>query len=184
MTKRLRLILPAAALLGLVASGCLLLSGQFVVSYRFADHGMDPLIVNSAATLTGVPVDLSTNSTYKEHKGDLKDVVDLALVGKLSNTAGSSSNIEVWMVADPGTPYTSDAAVRANGQRVWGPLTLAAGESREIGWNDSAKLFTGRKLLVDQIRGDGRFDLYAVATGGYAYRLDHGVLIAVIAAGK
>jgi hypothetical protein len=184
MLKHLRLWLPASALLALVSAGCMLISGQFVVTYGFADHGLDPLTVASPTTLAGVPVDLNTIGTYKDHKSDLKDVVDLALVGKLTNTAGSTSDIEVWMVANPTTVYTTDAAVRGAGQRVWGPITLAAGASRQIGWNDSAKLFVGRKALVGEIKGDGRFDLYALASGGYAFRLDKGALIAVIAAGK
>jgi hypothetical protein len=186
MAPRPRVRLALGALLALAASGCLLLSGQFVVTYDFAAHGYDPITVNSSLAVVGVPVDLNQVSEYKDHKKDLKDVSDLALVGAITNLDGSAStDVEVWMVASPGSsPLTTDASVRSSGVRIWGPLHLAPNETRNIGWNDSAQLFSGRAALVDEIRGDGRFDLYALGNNGYHYRVSHAAVIAVIAAGK
>lgn len=182
--KNLRLWLPVAALAGLMSAGCLLISGQFLVSFNFADHGYDPLTVTSPTTLAGVSVDLNTIAAYKDHKAQLKDVTDLALVGKMTNLNASPTDIEVWMVGSPSGILTNDTAVRAAGVRIWGPLHLDANGSKQIGWDDSAKLFGGRKALIDQIKGDGQFDLYAVGSGTYAFRIDKGALIAVISAGK
>lgn len=182
MIKNLRLWLPVTALLGLMTAGCMLVSGQFIVTFDFDD----PLTVGSPTALAGVAVDLNTESDYADHKDELKDVADLALVGKIVNQTGTAVDIEVWMVASPGALLTTDAAVRAAGQKIWGTLNIPANGTVTINWNKSAALFTGRKALVDQIKGDGRFDLYALgSTGtGYAFQIQKGALIAVIAAGK
>ncbi|MBK7369151.1 MAG: hypothetical protein KAY61_02010 [Candidatus Eisenbacteria bacterium] len=187
MIKNLRLWLPVTMLAALIASGCMLVSGQFIVPFKFIDVGADPVTVNSSTSLSGVAVDLNTVDVYADHKGDLKDVVDLALLGNLTNLdSGAGLTVEVWMVPTPGTMLTTDAAVRgATGAiKVWGPVTVAASGSKNIGWDESAALFTGRKQLIDEIKGDGRFDLYALGNNGYHFRITKGVLMAVISAGK
>lgn len=186
MPRHLRVLLPAAVLVAFAATGCLLLSGQFVITYNFAEHGYEPITVNSATAVTGVQVDLKTLKAYRDHASDLKDVVDLAVVGTLTNLdATAPTNIEVWVVHNPGaSTFTTDADVRAAGVRAWGPVTLAKGATRTIGWDDSAKLFTGRQELVNEVKGDGRFDLYLLGSGGYKFRISKAALIAVIAAGR
>jgi hypothetical protein len=51
MLKPLRLATFAAVLAGVVTAGCLFVSGQFVVTYNFKDHGYDPVSVNSIAVI-------------------------------------------------------------------------------------------------------------------------------------
>lgn len=182
--KNFRLWFPVAGLAALMAAGCVLVSGQFIVTYDFAEHGFDPLTVGSPTAIAGVQVNLDDVGTYRDHKGDLKDVTDLALVGKITNLTGTATSVEVWMVASPGPLLTTDSAVRAAGQRIWGPLSLPANGSVQVNWNQSAALFGGRQALIGEIKGDGRFDLYALGTGAYAFRIDKGALIAVVSAGK
>lgn len=184
--KNLRLGFPVTGLAALLlTAGCMLTSGQFVITYEFADHGYDPIIVVNPSTLSGVQVNLNEVGEYKDHKSDLKDVVDVALVGQLTNLAANPTDIEVWMVTNPGAPLTTGTAVKAAGQKIWGTLNLPGyGTAVQIDWNTSAKLFTGRQALVDEIKGDGRFDLYALGSGSYTFRLDKGALIAVVSAGK
>ena len=129
-------------------------------------------------------MNLNDVDTYADHKDKMKDVADLALVGKVTNLTDTATAIEVWMVAAPGALLTTDAAVRAAGQKIWGSLGVPASGSVQIDWNKSAALFGGRALLIGQIKGDGRFDLYALGTGAYAFRIDKGALIAVISAGS
>ena len=185
MLKHLRLWLSVSALLALAASGCLFLSGQFVITYNFKDHGYDPLTVNSSLAVVGVPVDLNTVGAYRDHKKELKDVADLAVVGDVTNLDGSAPvDVEIYIVPTPGTLLTTDAAVRAAGVRVWGPLHVAAGVTRVVGWDDSARLFTGRDALIREVKGDGKFDLYMLGSGGYHFKVTKTAIIAVIAAGK
>lgn len=182
--RNFRLWLPVAALAALTATGCMLVSGQFVVTARFSQFGLDPLTVSSPTTLAGVPIDLNEVSEYADHKDELKDVVDLALVGKVTNLTGAATDVEVWMVASPGAPLTTETAVKAAGVKLWGPLAVPANGSVQVDWNKSAALFSGRQALITEIKGDGRFDLYALGSGAYNFRVDGGALIAVVSAGK
>lgn len=182
--KNLRLWFPVTGLAALMAAGCMLLSGQFVITYEFADHGFDPVTVTSPTDLLGVQVNLNEVSEYRDHRENLVAVDDMALLGKLTNLTGTATSVEVWMVKTPGALLTTDAAVRGAGERIWGPVALGANASVQIDWNTSAKLFTGRQALVDEIKGDGRFDLYALGSGSYSFRLDNGALVVVVSAKK
>ena len=178
--KTIRTVVPSLLLAALVSTGCWLISGQWVVDYHFAT----PLhVINSA--LSKVAVDLNTVSLYNDHKKDLKDVVDLALVGDIHNNGGASTNVEAWIVPAGGTNFVTASAVRAGGSKLWGPLTVGAGATVKVDWNKSAALFSGRKLLVDEIKGDGVFDLYVIGSvDPFDFTLTNGVLLAVVSAGK
>ena len=176
--KNIHLWLPVMALVGLISAGCFLVTGQFTVTYEF----VDPINIVSPTALAGQTIDLNTVSEYKDHKDKLKDVADLALVGQFTNLTATATSVEVWMVATPGSPLTTDAAVRAAGQKIWGPLNLPASGSVNVGWDQSAALFTGRQAIIGQVKGDGQFALYALANGAYSFRINKGVFIAVISA--
>ncbi len=170
----------------LVSAGCLFISGQFVVTYDFKSHGYDPLTVTSAAVVAAVPVDLTSVGAYQDHKSDLKDVADLALVGTVQNLDGTQPvAVEVCMgrrCPVPCSRPTPRCAPRAGA--CWGCSTIPAGATKAIGWNESAGLFGGRQALVDEIKGTGKFDLYVLGNNGYHFKVSNGALIAVISAGK
>lgn len=180
--RTLRWILPTLALAGALAAGCMLLSGQFLVSFDL----YDPLTITPTAVM-GVGVDLNTVAAYRDHRGDLKDVTDLAILGTFTNTGTTVVDVDIWMTPSP-TGYTDAAAVGLDetAVRVWGPLRLAPGETKKIGWDASAALFRkGRAAFVEQVKGDGVFTLYALGgTSSYSFRLDGGALAMVITAGS
>lgn len=178
--KHIRLWLPVMALVGLISAGCMLITGQFTVVYNFAD----PVNVVSPTALVGQRIDLNTVSEYNDHKDKLKAVVDLAVLGKFTNQTANNSAIELWMVASPGAALTTDAAVRASGVKIWGPLNVAGNSTVNVTWDQSAALFTGRQALINEIKGDGVFALYALANGAYSFRINKGAFIAVISAGR
>ena len=178
--KRFRFWASTLSLAALMSAGCFLVSGQFTVVFEFDS----PINITSPTAVLGQRVDLTTVSEYEDNKDKLDSVADLALLGQFTNT-GAATTVEVWMVAAPGTPLTTDASVRAAGTRIWGPFTLGAGESVSIGWDQSAKLFVGRQALVDEIKGDGDFSLYALGTTPtYSFRIEKGAMVAVISAKK
>jgi len=180
--RTLRWILPTLALAGALAAGCLLVSGQFLVSFDL----YDPLDVTPTAVMAA-GVNLNAVPAYRDHRDDLKDVTDLAILGEFTNTGTTVVDVDVWMTPAI-TAYTDAAEVGMDetAVKVWGPLRLAPGETRKIGWDASAQLFRkGRAALLGQVKGDGVFTLYALGgTSSYSFRLAHGSLVAVIAAGK
>jgi len=185
--KNMRLILPSLLLAALTASGCFLLSGQFTVSSDLTD----PLTIAGSGSLVSEQIDLNTESDYKDHKSDLKDLVDCAFLGTFKNNSTTTTlSIEVWMTPAL-TSYTTDAPPGLSADptrvKVWGPLTLAANESKKIGWDESSALFTkaGKQALLTEVKGDGSFTVYAKGTSAtYNFTLTHGVAVVVIDAGK
>jgi len=177
-TLRRSLSLVALLALALVATpGCMLTSGQFVVTYNLPD----PLNVTSALTLTGADVDLNTISEYNDHKNELKRIEDLSLVGDFTNNNSTAAQIEVWIVPS-GALNLTPQQLQANGSRLWGPLAVAANSTESVDWDRSAALFVGRQALIDEVKGDGHFSLYVVANGAFNVTVTKGTLIVVVGA--
>jgi hypothetical protein len=180
--KNLRWTIPTLALAALLAGGCLLVSGQFLVSYDL----QTPLPITQTA-IQHMDVNLNGVSAYKDHKSDLKDLADVAILGEFSNHGSTPMDVELWMTPALSEWETADQVVTdPSAVKVWGPLHLGVDETKKIGWDQSSALFKpGRAALVGQIKGDGIFTLYALGkTGSYSFVLSHGVLVAVLNAGK
>ncbi len=65
-------------------------------------------------------------------------------------------------------------------------LSLAGGATRHIGWDESAGLFTGRQVLLAEVKGDGVFTLFALGppgTGTSHFAVHKGQLVVTIDAG-
>lgn len=174
--KNLRWIVPALAI-ALAAPGCVLVSGQFLIDFE-----LDDFTATTESAVTREDVDLTTEEDYNDHKEDLQSLSDVAVLGTLTNNGGSAIHVEVWMTAAP-TAYTSANEVKANATKLWGPFQVAAGASRTVGWDESAALFTntGKALLIQEIKGDGQFTVYAIAAEDtYSFEVENGVLALVL----
>lgn len=182
MTKRMRTIVPSLLLAALIGTGCVLVSGQFVIQVDLGDASIN--VVNASSLLAGYYVDLPSNSTWKDHKDDIKQLEDLALVGQFHNTGASSVSISLYLLdGNPGAQ--SAGTVISTGIKVWGPLTVAAGATDKVDWTRSAELFTGKDALLQRIKGGGQFTLYAVSSAtSFSFDVKNAVFIAVISAGK
>ena len=172
--------IPLLGVLPLV--GCLL-SGQFVVAFDL----QDPIDIPSPAAVIPIPIDLNTESVYNDHKQDISGIVDAALLGEIENVGPSTIDVEFVMTPES-TNYTTANQVRSDpaAVRVWGPFQLEPGQRRSIGWDQSAKLFSGRQALIGEIKGDGKFTLYALGPQGataYEFIIHKGVLVVTIDAG-
>lgn len=178
--KTPRIAVPVVGLAALAVAGCFLLSGQFVVDYELPS----PLtVIGGSVAPAGVDVDLNTISDYHEHKADLKRVDDVALIGDFRNNSGSATDVEMWLVPSAAMGL-SLVQLQSTGVRLWGPLAVSANGSEHVDWNHSARLFVGRQALTDEVKGDGHFALYVIASGTADVTLTKGALIAVVSAAK
>ena len=183
--KNLRFAVPVLLLAAVTGTGCWLTSGQFVVSQELPD----PLTIIGSTNLISAQIDLTEESTYRDHKSDLKDLSDCAVLGVFTNNPGSPAiTIEVWLTPAL-TLYTNETQLSADASsvRVWGPFSLAAGQTRKIGWDESSALFNavGKNALLKEVLGDGSFTLYAKGTGAtYNFTITDGTAVVVIDAGK
>jgi len=181
--RLLLLGLGLVALVGLAATGCFITSAQILAHYALPN----PFTINGADGWERVYVDLNTVKDYADNKDKLKDVVDLAVVGKFTNTSGPGGGVEVYIT--PGnTNLLGPTAIRAGATKLWGPGSIGAtGSVHNVGWTESAALFqpAGKKILVDEGKGDGEFTLYTIGSPGTSnvITVAEGGLILVIAAG-
>ena len=163
----------------LVLAGCILTTGQVTIDFALDDTTV------TAANVEAQDVDLNPIEDYVDHKEDLEGLADIAVLGTVTNNGGADIGVEVYMTADE-TSYTTDAQVKANATKLWGPFDVAAGQTVTIGWDESAKLFTGpgRALLLEEIEGDGIFTIYFVGDAGtYNISVNDGVLVITLEGG-
>jgi hypothetical protein len=177
--KTLRIAPPLLALAALAAAGCFLVTGQFVVNFALPT----PFTTIGGSALASADIDLNSISDYSDHKDDLKRVEDLALTGDFTNNGSGTASVETWILPNGAGGLTA-AQVQSQGIRLWGPLSVAAGATEHVDWNRSSALFQGRQALIDEIKGDGHFRLYLLASGAFNVTVTNGAVIAVISAGK
>lgn len=176
-----RRIMPLLLVAGLPLAGCLLTSGQFLVSVDLLPG--QPIVATNPGVVP-IPVDLTTEDVYNDYKENLVSVADLALLGEVTNSGATAASVTFYMTPEA-TTYTEAGAVLADPTTiaVWGPFSAAAGETKRIDWNDSAGLFVGRQAVLDELKGDGKFTFYAIGTVGASATISEGILVLVIDAG-
>ena len=175
--KSLRWIVPALAI-ALAAPGCVLVSGQFLIDFE-----LDDFTATTETAVTREDVDLTTEEDYVDHKEDLQTLSDVAVLGTLINNGDTPINVEVWMTADNSITYTTATEVKDNASKLWGPFQVAANSSKTVDWDESAALFSsaGKNLLIQEIKGDGQFTVYAIAAEAtYSFEVQNGVLALVL----
>ena len=163
--------------------GCILTSGQVQI-----DFDLPSFTANSVTGIDGTTIDLNTESEYKDNKDKLKDLSDLAVLGKFTNNSATAVNVSVWMTTTP-SAHLTEGALMSDPTRVqlWGPFTVAGNATTVIDWNKSAQLFTvaGKAALLNEAKTDGNFTLYAVGPAGqvYDFSVANGSLVLVIDVG-
>ncbi|HTO89714.1 MAG TPA: hypothetical protein VMJ70_01160 [Candidatus Sulfotelmatobacter sp.] len=184
--NKIRIGILSVALATLTAAGCPLISGQFLVKFNLPT----PIDVTVAGGVGSANVDLNTISEYKDHKDNVKDLADFAVLADITNTTSppAAIDVEVWITPTT-TSYTTSAAVKgdASAKRVWGPFHLNAGQSATIDWDKSAALFTadGKNAIVTELKGDGIFTAYVLSnTSAATFQVKNGVFAIVIDAGQ
>lgn len=178
--NQLRLLLASAALAAVTLTGCFLVSGQFLVTLD-----LDPVTVVGTGSITGLRVDLTTESKYQDHKDKIKDIADFAVLGTVTNNIATPLSVEIYMVPTLGTTTLSLSEIQSQGTLIWGPLVVGGNSAVIINWDQSAALFgtAGKAALLSEVKGDGQFRLFAVGNGNPNFTITEGKVVLVIAAG-
>lgn len=137
---------------GLIVAGCIV-SGQFVVVIDWGGF------VSTDDALNKKTVDLTTNSTWRDHKDDIEDIIDVKFKVTIQNHASSAATGEVYVSA---VSYTTLADVRANATRVLHGISVAPGATVTIGFDESATYREHLDELLALVK-DGTFYLYGIA---------------------
>ena len=172
-----------ALALGFATPGCILTSGQVLI-----DFDLPNFTASSTTGIDGTTIDLNTEKEYADNKEKLKDLTDLAVLGKFTNNSATAVNVTVWMTTTPSSHLTQ-AALMSDPTRVqlWGPFQVAGSATKTIDWNTSAQLFStaGKAALLQQAKTEGNFSLYVVGPPATAYDFSvaNGSLVLVIDVG-
>lgn len=169
------------SLLALVAlsASCILVSGQFVVDFAIEDQTVD------VSSVYREVIDLNEEDVYADHRDDIETISDLALIGRVENTGQTVIDVVAYITKDV-TSYTTDTEVKQNAIRVWGAFKVNPGATETVGWDASAALFStlGKEVLIDEVKGDGVFTIYIVASQGtYQFNVTNGSFVVVLDAG-
>jgi hypothetical protein len=184
--KLSRLLTLAFTLAVVAVPGCIITSAQVLGHFALPN----PFIINSSLTdhSERIPVDLDLEvSEYHDNKDKLKGLSDVAILGTFTNVSGPAGGVEVYIVPTLDLPPGGAPSVPAGAVLLWGPASIGpTGDTRTIGWDESAKLFTpaGKAMLISEMKGDGQFTLYTTGSAGtFNIQIDDGVLALVIDAG-
>lgn len=185
--KKFTLWLSLLGLAAVLSNGCFLVSAQVLAAFDLTN----PFTIGATDNMERILVDLNDISEYADNKDKLKGLADLAILGTFVNTAGPAGTVTAYLTAG-NTTLANAAAVVAGATKLWGPGSIGAsgtaGGTVTIDWDTSAGLFdaAGKQLLIDEALGDGVFTLYMVGTPGgtYVIRVDDGVVVLVLDAGK
>ncbi len=137
---------------GLMVAGCIV-SGQFVVVIVWGGFASTDTSLNKET------VDLTTNSTWEEHKDEIQDIIDVKFKVTIKNNAGSAATGEVYVST---VLYTTLADVRAHATRVLHGISVAPGATVTIGFDESAAYRENLDQLLSLVK-DGKFYLYGIA---------------------
>ncbi len=162
----------------LVATGCILTSGQILVEVELGD------VTVTTASVEHIDVDLNDISDYSDNKEALKDLADIALLGEITSTGSTSIDVVAYMTRDL-TSFTTASEVLAQAIPIWGPFQVAAGATVRVDWDTSASLIGANKsVLIEEVKGDGQFTVYILgAAGTYSFTVRDGQMALVLDAG-
>jgi hypothetical protein len=185
--KKFPLLLTLLGLAALLSNGCFILSAQILAEFDLDN----PFTIDATDNMERIDVDLNSIGDYADNKDKLEGVVDLAILGTFVNTSGPAGTVTAWITPTT-TTLANAAAVEAGATKLWGPASIGASGTAEgtvtLDWDKSAGLFdaAGKKILIDETKGDGMFTLYTTGTPGgtYVIRVDNGVLVLVLDAKK
>lgn len=110
-------------------------------------------------TLNSEHVDLTTNSTWQDHKDNIKDIIDVKFKVTIKNFASDSAKGEVYVSKDA---YSTLETVKASATRVLHGIAIGPGETRTIDFDESVAYRENLSTLLDLVK-DGEFYAYGIA---------------------
>ena len=186
--KSRQLLGLGVGLVALAASGCIIVSAQILTHFALPNpFTIDSSLIDHSER---VPVDLSVDpgKDYTDNKDKLKNLTDVAILGKFTNVNGPAGGVLVYITPDLVGPPGGAPSIPSNAVLLWGPGKIGpTGSVRTIGWDESAALFkpAGKALLLSEVKGDGQFTLYATGSAAtFDIRVDDGVVALLLDAGK
>lgn len=147
-------VLPTAA--ALVAAGCIV-SGQFVIVVD-----VDGDILTTSTAMGHIVVDLTSNSTWKDHKDDIQSIVDVKFEARFVNNRSDSASGEVWISAADNPIYTDVDSMEAHSTKILSGIPIPGSKHTDVSFRGSAAYISNLDVALDMLES-GKFTLYGIA---------------------
>jgi hypothetical protein len=136
----------------LVLCGCIV-SGQFVVVIDWGGFA------STDTTLNSKHVDLTTNSTWVDHKDDIQDIIDVKFKVTIHNAMSTEATGEVYVSS---ASYTTLSEVKSSATRILHGISIAASATKTIGFDESVAYRENLDVLLSLVK-EGSFYIYGIA---------------------
>jgi hypothetical protein len=157
-------------LIGLMISGCLLISATFIVVASFSFTTMDQHYHYS--------VDVTAESDWQDHKDQIDNIDAVGLEFYFNNTGASPATFNVY-IDDYGVVGDSPGLTAT---RIINNYTAAPGKTH-VTYAQSLKFLEGLDRLK-ALAKEGKFEYYGVASVGDSLKVDSGKVVITVSASK
>jgi hypothetical protein len=140
-------------IVALIAAGCIV-SGQFTIVVNIEDE-----IAYVNQVLNSAEIDLTNDDTWKDHKDDIQNIIDVKFELTLVNGTGGPITGEIYVSE---TEYTTAADVQDNALLVVSGIIVDANDERKITFSESAQYINNLTELLDLVE-QGHFFVYGLA---------------------
>ena len=148
--------LAAAILAAVTLSGCLLVSGTFVIVKTFS--------FTTQSQFYHYAVDITDEGDWKDHKDKIDNIDLVGFELWITSHETIPITLNAYLDSMHTTPYATQLAVEANATKVLEGLTVAPG-ANHVSYGGSFSYLTNVDELKRLVR-IGQFDYYGTATGG------------------
>lgn len=165
----------ALTVLGLAAviSGCLV-SGTKVFTFGLSD------VAVTGGAFTRTPVDFTQNSTYQDHKDDIRLIDRFGFTCNIINPNANPVDVSVYFSTNPNL---GDSEVPTSATPLFRNFRVGANTTEPITYDESLDLLENFDAL-QQVVDAGAFTFYSQsANGSFNFAIDDPVLIVTFTVG-
>jgi hypothetical protein len=178
--KKWFIFIPAILLLIFLGGGCGLVSGVFTIDHPFEQDIHTSNVPTLDSQWECVHVDLTENSTYRDHKDNIKGIESLCIVVDVKNNLSQNVSGEIWISYDE---CFNKAEVMQKGTRIFSGIALGPNQERPFGCGDIQDILENLDAFEKAVKV-GQFWVYGFGNEDtYDVTFSHIVLIMAIAAG-
>ena len=161
--------LLALALAGLICSGCLLISGTFIVVDDFSFTTYDQGYYYQ--------IDVTDKSDWQDHKDQIDFIDAVGFEMHIDNQTASPATFDVWI-----DTYGTGPTRQSTATKVLDAVTVPAGKST-MTYAQSLSHIVGLARLKTLAK-EGKFDYYGESSVGGSFKVDSGKVVITVSGSK
>lgn len=159
--------LPVLIILAIFVSGCLLVSGTFVV--------VDDFEFTTNTNFYYYFADITDEDEWEDHKDDIDQIDLVGFEMTLINDGGTAITFEAFIDLSDQPIYSTYAQVNDNTTLIFGPLVVPPG-GITVSYGGSFAYLKNVEILKELVKS-GAFHFYGTSSGGESFTVEKGKVI-------